>query len=62
MVLEDTREVSWQEVIFHLFGYSLCSSSRKSKFIQTQSPEERDGVMKPNIENLKMMNLYSSQK
>ena len=51
-VLEDTREVSMQEIIFHLFGYSMCKSSRKTKFIQTQPPEQRDGLLKPNIENL----------
>ena len=52
-VLEDTREVSMQEIIYRLFGYSMCSASRKCKFIQTQPPEQRDGLMKPNIENLK---------
>ena len=51
-VLEDTREVSMQEVIFRLFGYSMCSSSRKKKFIQTLPPEKRDGLLKPNIEEL----------
>merc|ERR1712002_325040 len=51
-VLEDTREVSMQEVIFRLFGYSMCSSSRKKKFIQTLPPEKRDGLIKPNIEEL----------
>merc|ERR1712030_146723 len=52
-VLEDTREVSMQEIIYRLFGYSMCSSSRKCKFIQTQPPEQRDGLLKPNIEKLK---------
>merc|ERR1712115_668120 len=51
-VLEDTREVSMQEVMFRLFGYSMCSSSRKNKFIQTLPPEKRDGLIKPNIEQL----------
>merc|ERR1712121_49059 len=51
-VLEDTREVSMQEVIFRLFGYSICCSSRKKKFIQTLPPEKRDGLIKPNIEEL----------
>merc|ERR1711955_84915 len=51
-VLEDTREVSMQEVIFRLFGYNMCSSSRKKKFIQTLPPEKRDGLLKPNIEEL----------
>merc|ERR1712115_714428 len=51
-VLEDTREVSMQEVIFRLFGYSMCCSSRKKKFIQTLPPEKRDGLIKPNIEEL----------
>ena len=41
-----------QEVIFRLFGYSMCSSSRKKKFIQTLPPEKRDGLIKPNIEEL----------
>ena len=41
-----------QEIIFRLFGYSMCKSSRKTKFIQTQPPEQRDGLLKPNIENL----------
>merc|ERR1712121_175563 len=50
--LEDTREVSMQEVIFRLFGYSMCCSSRKKKFIQTLPPEKRDGLIKPNIEEL----------
>merc|ERR1711989_17741 len=47
-----TREVSMQEVIFRLFGYNMCSSSRKKKFIQTLPPEKRDGLLKPNIEEL----------
>merc|ERR1712243_461848 len=51
-VLEDTREVLMQEVIFRLFGYSMCCSSRKKKFIQTLPPEKRDGLIKPNIEEL----------
>merc|ERR1712002_1354077 len=51
-VLEDTREVSMQEVIFRLFGYNMCSSSRKKKFIQTLPPEKRDGLLKANIEEL----------
>ena len=34
-VLEDTREVSMQEIIFCLFDYSMCLSSRKYIFIQT---------------------------
>merc|ERR1712030_125343 len=51
-VLEDTREVSMQEVIFRLFGYSMCCSSQKKKFIQTLPPEKRDGLIKSNIEEL----------
>merc|ERR1711955_199658 len=51
-VLEDTREVSMQEVIFRLFGYIFCCSSRKKKFIQTLPPEKRDGLIKSNIEEL----------
>merc|ERR1711955_63248 len=51
-VLEDTGEVSMQEVIFRLFGYSMRCSSRKKKFIQTLPPEKRDGLIKPNIEEL----------
>ena len=53
IVLEDGREVSMQEKIFRLSGYSMCLSSRKCKFIQTQSPEQKHGLIKPNIENLK---------
>merc|ERR1712121_450387 len=45
-------EVSMQEVIFRLFGYSMCCSSRKKKFIQTLPPEKRDGLIKSNIEEL----------
>merc|ERR1712243_501034 len=41
-----------QEVIFRLFGYSMCCSSRKKKFIQTLPPEKRDGLIKSNIEEL----------
>ena len=51
-VLEDTREVSMQEVIFRLFGYAMCSSSRKNKFIQTQPLEKWDGLLKANIGEL----------
>merc|ERR1712101_15812 len=51
-VLEDTREVSMQEVIFRLFGYNMCSSSCKKKFIQTLPPDKRDGLIKPNIKEL----------
>ena len=42
-ILEDTTEVSMQEIIFRLFGYSMCKSSRKSKFIQTQ-PRNKEMV------------------
>merc|ERR1712115_761893 len=31
---------------------NMCSSSRKKKFIQTLPPEKRDGLLKPNIEEL----------
>ena len=51
-VLEDTREVSMQEVIFRLFGYAMCKSSRKNKFIQTQAPEKRDGLLKGYLDQL----------
>ena len=48
-VLDDTREVSMQEVIYRLLGYHMCAASRKNKFIQTQPPEKRDALLKPNI-------------
>ena len=51
-VLEDTREVSMQELIFRLFGFTMCSASRKHKFIQTKPPEKRDGLLKANIDKL----------
>ena len=51
-VLEDTREVSMQELVFRLLGYSMCSASRKHKFIQTQPPSKRDGLIRPNFEDL----------
>ena len=34
-LLEDTRGVSRQEIIFPIFGYLMCLSLRKCKFIQT---------------------------
>ena len=39
-------------IIFYPFGYSICSSSRKKTFIQTPPPEQRDDLLKLNIENL----------
>ena len=51
-VLDDTRDVSMQEVIYRLFGYHMCAASRKTKFIQTQAPEKRDALLKPNIDDL----------
>merc|ERR1712163_103930 len=44
-VLEDTREVSMQEVIFRLFGYNMCSSSRKKKFIIYKYPNRGRGLI-----------------
>merc|ERR1712115_305758 len=38
-VLEDTREVSMQEVIFRLFGYSMCSSSKKKNLFKLYHPK-----------------------
>merc|ERR1712177_44443 len=40
-VLEDTREVSMQEVIFRLFGYNMCSSSRKKKIYSNSTRKTR---------------------
>ena len=51
-VLEDAREISMQEVIFRLFGYAMCKSSRKNKFIQTQAPEKWDGLLKGYLDQL----------
>merc|ERR1712101_12006 len=50
-VLEDTREVSMQEVIFRLFGYNMCSSSRKKNLFkpnQTKPNQTKPSQTKPN--------------
>lgn len=51
-VLDDTREVGLQEIVYRLLGFSMCKSSRKHKFINTSHPAKRDGLLKPNIESL----------
>ena len=39
-----------QKVIFTLFDYAMCESSRKNKFTQTQPLEKQGGLLKGYIE------------
>lgn len=51
-VLDNNREVSIQEVITRMMGYGMCIASRITKFINTNKPEQRDGLLKGNLDEL----------
>ena len=52
-VLDATREVGLQEIIYRLLGFQMSKFSRVCKFINTSPPSKRDGLLKPNIDELK---------
>lgn len=50
--LDNSREVSMQEIVFRLNGHYMCVSSRIVKPLNLKKPEERDGLLKGNLNEL----------
>lgn len=50
--LDSSREVGPQEITYRALGLGMCVSSRVTKFINTNKPEERDGLLKGNLDTL----------
>ena len=50
--LDKNREVSSQEAVYRLMGLPMTKSSVKVKYISTNHPHHRDGLLKGNIEEL----------
>lgn len=51
--LDQTREVSVQEAVYRLMGFPITKASRKVKYISTTDKQQRDGLLKSNLDNLK---------
>merc|ERR1711940_412599 len=51
--LDQTREVSIQEAVYRLMGFPITKASRKVKYISTTDKQQRDGLLKSNLDNLK---------
>ena len=50
--LDQSREVSVQEIVYRLLGLPMTQFSRKIKYLSTTSSEKRDGILKPNLDEL----------
>ena len=50
--LDQSREVSVQEIVYRLLGLPMTQFSRKIKYLSTTSSEKRDGILKPNLDDL----------
>lgn len=50
--LDQSREVSIQEIVYRLLGLPMTQFSRKIKYLSTCSSEKRDGILKPNLDDL----------
>ena len=50
--IDKEREVSIQEIIYRLLGLPMSKFSAKVKLINTSHPEQRDGLMKGNLDDL----------
>ena len=51
-VLDKHREVSLQEAVYRILGLPMTKSSVKVKFLSTNHPHFRDGLLKGNVETL----------
>ena len=50
--IDNSREVSVQEVCYRTLGLGMCVGSRVVKFVNVNKPEERDGLLKGNLDLL----------
>ena len=50
--LDQSREVSVQEIIYRLLGFPMAQFSRKIKYLSTTDSEHRDGILKSNLDEL----------
>ena len=50
--LDKGREVGIQEAIYRLLGLTMVKFSEVVRFINTNHPDRRDGLLKPDVENL----------
>ena len=50
--LDNSREVSIQEICYRTLGLGMCVGSRVVKFINVNKPEERDGLLKGSLDSL----------
>ena len=50
--LDQSREVTVQEIVYRLLGLPMTQFSRKIKYLSTTSSEKRDGILKPNLDDL----------
>ena len=51
-VLDNSREVSIQEIVYRTLGLNMCVGSRIVKYINASKPEKRDGLLKGNLDQL----------
>ena len=50
--LDQSREVSVQEIVYRLLGLPMTQFSRKVKYLSTTDCQKRDGLLKGNLEEL----------
>ena len=50
--LDNSREVSTQEICYRIMELGMCVGSRIVKFINVNKPEKRDGLLKANLDSL----------
>ena len=50
--LDQSREVSVQEIVYRLLGLPMTQFSRKVKYLSTTDCQKRDGLLKSNLEEL----------
>ena len=50
--LDQTREVSIQEAVYRLMGFPITKASRKVKYVSTADCQQRDGLLKGNLDML----------
>ena len=50
--LDQTREVSIQEAVYRLMGFPITKASRKVKYVSTADCQQRDGLLKGNLDIL----------
>ena len=50
--LDQSREVSVQEIVYRLLGLPMTNFSRKVKYLSTTDCQKRDGLLKGNLEEL----------